>query len=99
MVKTNAAMNKSQGTSAENVAFDVLSSRIPPITEPIRLASDIKSRNRRLVSRTVSRYTQAEATDPGRRTSEAVAFACTGAIPARSNAGNARNVPPRQAHW
>src|SRR5690349_12872333 len=94
MVKTNAAMNNSHGTSRAKIEFEVLSSRTLPMPDPTKLATDIKSRNLRLVACTVSRYTQAEATDPGRSTSDAVAFAWTGAMPARSSAGKARKVPP-----
>src|SRR5690242_5377811 len=94
MVNTNAAAKRSHGTNTENVEFDVLSSRTLPIPDPTRLAMHMKSRKRRFDDRTVSRYTHADATEPGKRTNDAVAFAWTGAIPARRRAGKTRNVPP-----
>ena len=93
-MKTAVAMSRSHGTRSENVEFEVLSSRILPMTEPARLA--IVIHNRKLLStlRMVSRYTQADANAPGRSTSDAVALACTGAIPANRRAGKVRKVPP-----
>jgi hypothetical protein len=75
MVKTPVAMRRSQGTKLENVAFEVLSSRMLPISDPTRLAIDIHIKKERLEFTTVSRYTHADAKAPGKSTSDAVAFA------------------------